>query len=110
MTSEDMADRDGPVAETRMRARQSQAPPDGLVQFVGTKGTQVAGRHRDKAERIAETVCDLELACEGAFSLTQRTARSDRGRWGAALARACSVFLREDGDRRQERPIDPIAG
>ena len=78
-----------------MGARQSQAGPDGLVRFVGTKGTQVAGRHRDKAERIAETVCDLELACEGAFSLTQRTARSDRGRWGAALARACSVFLRK---------------
>ena len=95
MSSEDKAGRDGPVDETRMGARQSQAGPDGLVRFVGTKGTQVAGRHRDKAERIAETVCDLELACEGAFSLTQRTARSDRGRWGATLARACSVFLRK---------------
>ena len=78
-----------------MGVHQSQAGSDGLVQFVGTKGTQVAGRRRDKAERIAETVCDLELACEGAFSLTQRTARSDRGRRGAALARACSVFLRK---------------
>lgn len=81
--------------------RQSQTRPADLIQFVSTKGTQVAGRHRDKFERIAETVCDLELACEGAFSLTQRTPKGDRGRWGAALARASSVFLRKMviGDR-----------
>ena len=95
LSSEDKAGRDGPVDETRMGARQFQAGPDGLAPFVGTKGTQVAGRHRNKAERIAETLCDLELACEGAFSLTRRTARNDRGQWGAALARACSVFLRK---------------
>ena len=84
-----------------MDARQSQGRTDGLVRFVRTKGTQVAGRHRDKPERIAETVWDLELACEGAFSLARRTARSDSGRWSAALARACSVFLRKMviGDR-----------
>ena len=72
-----------------------------LIQFIETKGTQVTGRHKDKGERIAETASDLELACEGAFSLAQRTARSDRGRWVAALARACSVFLRKMviGDR-----------
>ena len=95
MSSEDRARRNEPAKETAMGARQSREGHDGLVEFVGTKGTQVAGKHRDKAERIAETVCDLELACEGAFSLTQRTARSDRGRWGGALARACSVFLRK---------------
>ena len=78
-----------------MGARQSRGGTDGLVRFVRTKGTQVAGRHRDKAERIAETVWDLELACEGAFSLARRTERSDLGRWGAALARACSIFLRK---------------
>ena len=84
-----------------MGARQSRGRTDGLVQFVRTKGTQVTGRHKDKPERIAETVWDLELACEGAFSLAQRTARSGRGRWSAALARACSVFLRKMviGDR-----------
>ena len=95
MTSDDTAAGNEPTDETAAGSPQSRAGSDGLVQFVRTKGTQVAGRHRDKAERIAETVCDLELACEGAFSLTQRTARSDRGRWGAALARACSVFLRK---------------
>ena len=84
-----------PMDETAMGARQSGGRTDGLVEFVRTKGTPVTGGHRDKADRIAETVWDLELACEGAFSLTRRTARSDRGRWGAALARACSVFLRK---------------
>ena len=84
-----------------MGVRQSPGRTDGLVRFVRTKGTQVTGRHRDKPERIAETAWDLELACEGAFSLVKRTARSDRGRWSTALARACSVFLRKMviGDR-----------
>ena len=68
---------------------------------MGTKGTPVTGRHRDKSERIAETVSDLELACEGAFSLARRTERGDRLRWVVALARACSIFLRKMviGDR-----------
>ena len=95
MSSEDRSGRDDPVDEPAMGTPQSRRGTDGLVRFVRTKGTQVAGRHRDKAERIAETVWDLELACEGAFSLAHRTARSDRGRWGAALARACSLFLRK---------------
>ena len=60
-----------------------------------TKGPPVTGRHRQTS---AETVWD-QLACEGA-SLARRTARTIR--WGAALARACSVFLRKMviGDRR----------
>ena len=101
MSSDDRMGRQEPTDETGPSARQSEASSDGLIQFVKTKGTPVAGRHKDKVERIAETVSDLELACEGAFSLTQRTARKDRGRWFAALARACSVFLRKMviGDR-----------
>ena len=97
MSSEDTTGRDDRVDESMMGGPQSR----GLVQFVRTKGTQVVGRHRDKAERIAETVWDLELACEGAFSLVRRTAPRDRGRWSASLARACSVFLRKMviGDR-----------
>ena len=101
MSTEDSARRDGRVDAPPVRVRQSQGERDALVQFVRTKGTPVAGRHRDKPERIAETVSDLELACEGAFSLARRTERGDRVRWGAALARACSVFLRKMviGDR-----------
>ena len=83
---------------------------DNLIQFVETKGTQVAGKFKDKPERIMETVQDLELACEGAFSLSQRTAPIDRKRWGAALARACSVFLRKmvigDWDNSATRLLD----
>ncbi|MDE0005042.1 MAG: hypothetical protein OXQ29_20315 [Rhodospirillaceae bacterium] len=84
-----------------MNARPGEGEPDAFVQFVKTKGTQVAGRHKDKPERIAEAISDLELACEGAFSLARRTERGDRVRWSAALARACSVFLRKMviGDR-----------
>lgn len=73
-----------------------------LVQFVSTKGTPVAGRHRDKRERIGESVADLRLACEGAFSLVRQEAdQRDRSQWLAPLARACSVFLRKMviGDR-----------
>ena len=101
MSNEDRAGRDDRVDESMMDAPQSQGGTAGLVQFVRTKGTQVAGRHRDKPERIAETVRDLELACEGAFSLARRTAPRDRGQWSAPLARACSVFLRKMviGDR-----------
>ena len=101
MSSEGRAGRDDHIDESMMDAPQSQGETGGLVQFVRTKGTQVAGRHRDKPERIAETVRDLELACEGAFSLARRTALKDRGQWSAPLARACSVFLRKMviGDR-----------
>ena len=110
MSSEDRAGRDDHVDIPSTGARQSRGRTDGLVRFVRTKGTQVAGRHRDKPERIAETASDLELACEGAFSLAQRTDRSDRGRWVAALARACSVFLRKmvigDRDDSSTRLLD----
>ena len=95
MTGEDSTSRNEPADETATGSDNPRLDSDSLVRFVDTKGTQVAGKHRDKRERIAETVCDLELACEGAYSLTRRTDRSDRGRWGSALARACSVFLRK---------------
>ncbi|MCY3808962.1 MAG: hypothetical protein OXG58_05990 [Gemmatimonadetes bacterium] len=101
MSSDDRPARDGRDEDSEARGDESQGKRDDLVQFVRTTGTQVTGRHRDKPERIAETVSDLELACEGAFSLAARTERGDRVRWGAALARACSVFLRKMviGDR-----------
>lgn len=101
MRSDDKMGRQEPMEETSPDAHQSEASSDGLIQFYRTKGTLVAGRDKDKVERIAETVSDLELACEGAFSLMQQTARKDGWRWFASLARACSVFLRKMviGDR-----------
>ena len=89
---------DETIAGKEVGAGQSQR----LVQFVSAKGTTVAGRHRDKRERIGETVADLQLACEGAFSLIRQEAdQRDRSQWLAPLARACSVFLRKMviGDR-----------
>ena len=101
MSSEDPTGRDDRDDESMIGTPQSPGRTDSLVKFVTTTGTQVAGRHRDKGERIKETVRDLELACEGAFSLAGRTAPRDRVRWCAPLARACSVFLRKMviGDR-----------
>ena len=101
LSNEYRAAGDDRVDEPTMDAPSRQAEQAAPVEFVKTKGTPVAGRYRDKVERIAETVSDLELACEGAFALSQRTPRSNRRQWSAALARACSVFLRKMviGDR-----------
>ena len=92
---------DGRVDEPGKSAGRETAGTDGFVRFVNTEGTSVTGRDRDKPERIAETVTDLQLASEGALSLVRRTARIDQGRWFPALARACSIFLRKMviGDR-----------
>ena len=95
MSSEDSRPGIGVSDENAAGSRQPQAGSNDLIRFVDTKGTQVAGRHKDKFVRIAETICDLELACEGALSLARRSAKGGQGQWGAALARACSVFLRK---------------
>lgn len=105
--TDDMSSREGKAGcddgcdEPAMDAPPPQTETDAPVQFVKARGTPVAGRHRDKVERVAETVSDLELACEGAFFLSQRTPPNNGGQWSAALARACSVFLRKMviGDR-----------
>ena len=95
MNSEDSGSSLRPSGRNVAGSHQPQANSNDLVRFVESKGTQVAGRHRDKFARIAETVCDLELACEGALSLARRSAKGGQAQWGAALARACSVFLRK---------------
>ena len=62
---------------------QSGNGPNGIIRFVKTKG--------------AEAASDLELACEGAVSLVQRTGRSERIRREAGL---CVRFrqARAEGD------------
>ena len=95
MSNEDSRPGTGSSDQAVAGSRQPQAGSNDLIRFVATKGTQVAGRHKDKFARIAETICDIELACEGALSLAHRSAKGDQGQWGAALARACSVFLRK---------------
>ena len=92
MTNDDRAAGNEPTDETAAGSPQSRAGSDGLIQFVSTKGTQVAGRHRDKAERIAETVCDLELACEGAFGIV--TLLNGRAaNWHRTQAQAAAVTV-----------------
>ena len=103
LTIKDGAECDAGLGEPTIRQ-------GGLVKFIRTKGTPVAGMHKDKFERIADTVSDLRLACEGVYSLGERSIRSDRWQWLAAFARACSVFLRKmvigDRDNPKTRLLD----
>ena len=73
-----------------------------LVEFVKTRGTQVAGRHKDKKERIHEAMCDLSTVVDGVTAQLANSERFDQLQQSAAvLARACSIFLRKTvlGDR-----------
>lgn len=72
------------------------------VEFVKTRGSKVAGRYKDKRERIHEAVCDLKLAVDGIIvQLGQPDQFDQLSQSAAALARACSIFLRKMvlGDR-----------
>ena len=76
------------------------------VQFVKAVGSQVTGRHKDKKVRIHEAMCDLQLAIDG--SRTQLLQQEQIGLFQqscAALARACSIFLRKTvlGDRGESK-------
>ena len=78
------------------------APP---ITFVETRGSQLGGRHKDKKERIFETMCDLQLAIDGAIVQLGRSQGFEQFQqtW-ATLARACSIFLRKMviGDRKDK--------
>lgn len=73
------------------------------LQFVKSTGSLLTGRHRDKAERISETMSDLQLAIQGCSAqLMQSDQPGQFGQSVAAFARACSIFLRKmvtDEDR-----------
>ena len=82
-----------------------------FVRFVGSRGSQVTGRHKEKRERIREALCDLQLAVDGTASQLARSERSEQFlQTAGALARACSIFLRKTviGDRndRKTRLLD----
>ena len=74
------------------------------IEFVKTRGSQVAGRYKDKKERITEAMSDLQLAIAGlSTKLTQPEQLDQLSHSGAAFARACSIFLRKMviGDRNK---------
>ena len=77
--------------------------------FVKTRGTLVTGRHKDKKERISEAMCDLRLAIDGVrvqFAQPEQLEHPDQFQQSvAALARACSIFLRKIviGDQNKPR-------
>ena len=76
------------------------------VKFMSTAGSLLGGRHKDKKERISESLKDLQLSIDG---LGTQSTRQYEGRELAqvlgALARLCSVFLRKVvlGDRGVSR-------
>lgn len=66
------------------------------IQFNQAMGSTVTGRHKDKTERIRESIDDLQLAINGCrIQLTPEAQTEQFSRSVAALARACSVFLRK---------------
>ena len=72
------------------------------IKFVKTRGSKVAGRYKEKRERIHEAVCDLKLAVDGLIAQLGQSDQFDQlSQSTAALARACSIFLRKMvlGDR-----------
>ena len=67
-----------------------------FIKFVKTKGSQVSGRYKDKRERINEAMCDLKLAIDGIGAQSTQSEEFDQlPQSAAALARACSIFLRK---------------
>ena len=82
-----------------------------LIQFISDSGSQVTGRHKEKGERIHDTLCDLHLALDGVAAQLARSEQFEHlEQSAAALARACSIFLRKMvlGDRnvRATRLLD----
>ena len=82
-----------------------------LIEFISSRGSQVTGRHKEKRERIHDALCDLQLAIDGAAAQLARSERFEHlQQSAAALARACSIFLRKMvlGDRnvRATRLLD----
>ena len=79
--------------------------------FVKTRGSKVAGRYKDKSERIHEAMCDLKLAIDGTrIQLLQSENPDQFQQTSAAFARACSIFLRKmvlgDRDNSKTRLLD----
>ena len=85
------------------------------LQFVKSRGSQVTGRHKEKRERIHEAMCDLQLALNGIRGTAAQPEKLDPPeplhpadhiqQSSAALARACSIFLRKMvlGDRQESK-------
>ena len=76
------------------------------IQFVKTTGSPVIVGQRDRAARIREGMSDLRMAIDGCITQQTHSGQSvalDQSI--AALARACSIFLRKMviGDRNDRR-------
>ncbi len=70
--------------------------------FVKTRGSKVTGRYKDKRERIHEAMYDLKFTVDGVIAQLAQSDQFDQlPQSAAALARACSIFLRKMvlGDR-----------
>ena len=81
------------------------------IRLIATEGSTVMVGHRDKAERIRESLLDLQLAIDGCIAQqTGQLSQSMLSQSIAALARSSSIFLRKTviGDRgdRKTRLLD----
>ena len=88
-----------------LRRAEIEAEEGEKVTFVPARESLVGGRYKDKKERIAEVLSDLQLAI-GGFG-TQATGKYERRELPqvlGAFARVCSVFLRKLvlGDRGEK--------
>ena len=84
----------------------SRKGPKGVgMKFVPTRGSRIGGQHKDKKQRIAEALSDLQLVLAGIASRGEGPQdRAALAQMIATLARTGSVFLRklvlgEPGDR-----------
>ena len=81
--------------------------------FLPTEGSLIGGFSRNKQGRITEALQDMRLAVNGMAMQFGETGTGQGEEWAtsiAALARACSIFLRKavlgDFGRRQTRLLD----
>ena len=66
------------------------------MQFVPTRGSRIVGQHKDKKQRVAEALSDLQLVLAGIASRGEGPRDgAELAQMIATLARTCSVFLRK---------------
>lgn len=87
------------------------------VKLLPGKGTAslISGRHKEKKERISETLDDLHLAIQGLSTQESRQDPQGPAKVLSSLARLCSVFLRklvlgDRGDRTTRLLDDDVLG
>ena len=87
-----------------MKDRETDIEPHQAIRIVNSRGSPVVVGRRDRAERIRESIVDLQLVIDGCESQPPERLPDTV----ASLARHCSIFLRKLvlGDDRSPRLLD----